>query len=137
MAKYKIGFTTGTFDLFHTGHVRLLKSAKMMCDYLIVAVTDDLLAIKQKRKPIIDIQNRMEVVGACKYVDLVIPHRGETKLEAYFKYKFDVCFIGDDWFNSEEYHQVEKDLSPYGVDMIYFPYSSNISTSDIIKSIQN
>ena len=141
MKPYKIGYTTGTFDLFHIGHLNILKKAKILCDILIVGVTSDEKVIKQKnKKPIINENDRIEIVSSIKYVDIALLHTDNNKFEAYKKYKFDVVFIGSDYFNNPEYKDLEeKSLELLGkkVDVIYFPYTEKISTTKITKKILN
>ena len=102
MKKYKIGYTTGVFDMFHVGHLNLFKYAKDYCDYLIVGVHSDDWVMKWKNKmPIIPFEDRMKIVEAIKYVDKVVPQFDKDKVSAYEKYKFDVMFVGDDWKGCE------------------------------------
>jgi glycerol-3-phosphate cytidylyltransferase len=139
MKPYKIGYTTGTFDLFHIGHLNILKSAKQFCDILIVGVTSDEKVKNQKMKtPIINQDDRIEIVSSIKYVDVALPHIDNDKFEAYKKYKFDVVFIGDDYLDYPEYKDLEeKSLEKFGkkIDVIYIPYTKRISTTKITKEI--
>lgn len=141
MKPYKIGYTTGTFDLFHVGHLNILKKAKILCDILIVGVTSDEKVIKQKNKtPIINENDRIEIVSSIKYVDIALLHTDNNKFEAYAKYKFDVVFIGSDYYDHPEYKDLEeKSLELLGkkVDVIYFPYTEKISTTKITQKISN
>lgn len=126
---YKIGYTTGVFDLFHIGHLNLLKRAKSMCDYLIVGVsTDDLVAYKNK-KPVIPFNERIEIVKAIKYVDKVVPQENMNKMEAWKKYKFNVMFVGDDWRGTEKWNNYEKEFEKIGVKIQYFPYTKGTSST--------
>ena len=139
MKPYKIGYTTGTFDLFHIGHLNILKNAKQFCDILIVGVTSDEKVKKQKKKtPIINQDDRIEIVSSIKYVDVAVLHTDNNKFEAYKKYKFDVVFIGDDYLDYPEYKDLEEQsLVKFGkkVDVIYIPYTKRISTTKISKEI--
>jgi glycerol-3-phosphate cytidylyltransferase len=141
MKPYKIGYTTGTFDLFHVGHLNILKNAKQLCDILIVGVTSDEKVIKQKnKKPIISENDRIEIVSSIKYVDIALLHIDNNKFEAYKKYKFDVVFIGDDYLDYPEYKELEEQsLEKLGkkIDVIYIPYTKRISTTKITKEIFN
>ena len=131
-----LGYTTGVYDLFHTGHVNFLKAAKSFCDRLIVGATTDELAKQEKNKtPIINLENRMAVLSACKYVDLAIPHNNSDKILVWNKLKFDVLIIGDDWYNSESYNNFEEQLKDRGVKVIYIPYTEGISASSIQERI--
>lgn len=141
MKPYKIGYTTGTFDLFHVGHLNILKKAKILCDILIVGVTSDEKVIKQKNKtPIINENDRIEIVSSIKYVDIALLHTDNNKFEAYAKYKFDVVFIGSDYYDHPEYKDLEEnslELLGKKVDVIYFPYTEKISTTKITQKISN
>lgn len=131
--KYKIGYTTGVFDLFHVEHLHILKQAKSMCDYLIVGVSTDELVEEYKGKtPVIPFEQRMEIVNAIKYVDKVIPQTTLDKSVAWEQEKFNVIFHGSDWNNSPLYNQNELKLKPKGVEFVYFPYNRGLS-STIIK----
>ena len=106
----KIGYTTGVYDLFHIGHLNLLKNAKSLCDKLIVGVTTDELVAYKNKKAVIPFNERMEIVSNIKYVDLVVPQESMDKMEMWEKLKFDVMFVGDDWYKSEKWKKYEDDL---------------------------
>lgn len=126
----KIGYTTGVFDLFHIGHLNVLKRAKLECDYLIVGVTSDELSMSaKKKKPIIPFQERMEIVEAIKFVDEVVPQMNYDKMEAWNNLKFDKMFVGDDWKGTPKWLEIEKEFAQYGVEIMYFPYTSHTSSS--------
>ena len=126
---YKIGYTTGVYDLFHVGHVNLLRNAKSMCETLIVGVTSDLAAGYKNVVPTQSEQDRMEIVRACRYVDLVVPQTDMDKTQAFNKLKFDALFVGDDWYSSATWKSLEKKLSSHGVKVIYFPYTEGVSST--------
>jgi glycerol-3-phosphate cytidylyltransferase len=126
----KIGYTTGVFDLFHIGHLNVLKRAKLECDYLIVGVTSDELSMAAKnKKPIIPFIERMEIVEAIKFVDEVVPQTNYDKEEAWNNLKFDKMFVGDDWKGSDKWIQIEKDFEKFGVEIFYFSYTSHTSST--------
>lgn len=131
MKKYKIGYTSGVYDLFHIGHLNILKKSKECCDYLIVAITTDELTAYKNAKAVIPFEERLEIVKAVRYVDEVVPQVNMNKLEAWEKYKFDVMFVGDDWKGTEKWNAIEAELSAIGVDVIYFPYTKNVSSTQI------
>lgn len=136
MKKYKKGFTAGTFDLFHVGHLNLLNNAKVFCDYLIVGVNDDQLVYSYKNKtPLINVQDRLKIISNIKAVDKAIIMYNLDKVDAFKKFEFDVVFIGDDWKGSPRWIQTEKDLKKFGVDVIYIPYTSHISSTKIANII--
>jgi len=127
-----IGYTSGVFDLFHIGHLNILKSAKSMCDKLIVAVTTDEVALYKSKKPVIPFEERIEIVQNIKYVDVAIPQYNLDKYEAWKKLKFDICFIGDDWYGKTKWNVYEKNLKKEGVKVVYFPYTRNTSSTKIV-----
>lgn len=130
-----IGYTTGVFDLFHIGHVNLLRNAKSMCDKLIVGVTVDALVSYKYKKAVIPFEERIEIVRACRYVDLAVPQETMDKLDAYRRYKFNIMFVGDDWYQTEKWNELEKQLSVYGVRIIYFPYTKTTSSTLINETL--
>ena len=137
MKKYKIGYTQGTYDLFHVGHLNLLKNAKSMCDYLIVGINSDDLVKKYKNKSvIINQENRAKIVEAIKWVDKVYVTNTLDKLEILKNIKFDAIFIGDDWQSNERWIKTKKELNELGIDVIFLPYTDGISTSIIRKTIE-
>lgn len=132
MKKYKIGYTTGVFDLFHVGHLNILEKAKEQCDYLIVGVSTDELVQNYKHKtPVIPFAQRIKIVEAIKYVDKVVPQVSLNKVIAYEKYKFNAIFHGDDWKNSDLYNKMEKELSKHGVDIVYIKHTDGVSSTII------
>ena len=96
-----IGYTSGVYDLFHVGHLNILRNAKSMCDKLIVGVTTDELATQKIRKTVIPFKERVQIVENIKFVDVVVAQDSYDKLLAWEKYKFDIMFVGDDWQNSD------------------------------------
>lgn len=134
MKKYKVGYTTGVFDLFHIGHLNILRRAKEQCDYLIVGVSTDELVEEYKHKsPIIPFEERAEIVRAVRYVDETVAQTSIDKIEAWEKLHFDVLFHGDDWQGSELYSEIEKKFEKLGVAIEYLPHTDGISSTDIKK----
>lgn len=132
MKKYKIGYTTGVFDMFHIGHLNILKNAKAQCEYLIVGVSTDEVALSYKHKrPVIPYDERREIVSAIKYVDKVVPQVSMNKIEAYQKYKFDVLFHGSDWKNSDMYNKITEEFKALGVDVVFLPHTDGVSSTMI------
>ena len=124
-----IGYTTGVFDLFHHGHVNLLRNAKSLCDKLVVGVsTDDLVSYKNK-KAVIPFDERIEVVRSCRYVDCAVPQINMDKVQAFQKIKFDIMFVGDDWYSTDKWDDIEKRLENLGVNVVYFPYTQGTSST--------
>lgn len=132
-----IGYATGVFDLFHVGHLNLLRSAKGMCDKLIVGVTIDELVSYKNKEAVIPFEERIEIIRNIKCVDLAIPQENLDKVEAWKRLKFDVMFVGDDWYATERWEKIEADLNKVGVKVVYFPYTKHVSSTYIVKKIQN
>lgn len=132
-----IGYTTGVFDLFHIGHLNLLKNAKGMCDKLVVGVTVDELVTYKGKKAVIPFSDRAEIVRCCKYVDAVIPQYDMDKLAACKKLNANILFVGDDWYDTPKWKEYEKELSNVGVQVIYFPYTKGISSTVVSKALRS
>lgn len=136
MKKYRLGYTAGVFDLFHIGHLNILKKAKEYCDELIVGVsTDELVANYKNKVPVIPYEERVFIVSAIKYVDKVVPQVNRNKFEAWEKLKFDVMFVGDDWKGSKLFTEVEQQFREVGVDIVYFPYTQGTSSTMLREKI--
>jgi len=136
MKKYKIGYTTGVFDLFHIGHLNILKNAKEMCEYLIVGVsTDELVKSYKNKSPVIPFEERVRIVQAIRYVDEVIPQIERNKIDAYNKLKFNVMFVGDDWKGNSMFQEVEEYLLKNGACIEYFPYTQCTSSTKLTEFI--
>lgn len=136
MKRYKVGFICGFFDLIHDGHIDILKQAKDMCEYLIVAVgTDEFMQKRKHRESVLKYEQRIEIVRAIRYVDEVVEETNLDKVEAYEKYHFDVMFAGDDHLNESVYIQATKELQSKGVDTIYIPHTKKCSSTDIRKRV--
>jgi glycerol-3-phosphate cytidylyltransferase len=136
MKKYKLGYTTGVFDMFHIGHLNILRQAKEQCEKLIVGVSTDELVFDYKKKiPIIPFCERIEIVKAICYVDQVVPQITMDKMEAYKELKFDVLFHGDDWKNSPTYNQYKSQFDAVGVDLVFFSYTQGISSTQLRDKI--
>lgn len=131
-----IGYTTGVFDLFHIGHLNILKRAKEQCDYLIVGVTVDELVEYKNTKAIIPFEERIRIVEAIKYVDEVVPQTTMDKMNAWDKLKFDRVFVGSDWKGTEKWNKIENEFNQVGVEVIYFPYTEGTSSTKL-KAVLN
>ena len=130
--KIIIGYTTGVFDLFHVGHVRLLKKAKSLCDKLIVGVSTDNLVKKYKNKyPVISHKERIEVVKSCKYVDYIVSQNTLDKFVSLKKLKYDIVFVGDDWFATAKWKELDLKFKKLGVRIVYLPYTLGTSSTKI------
>ncbi len=130
-----IGYTTGVYDLFHIGHLNLLKNAKGMCDKLIVGVTvDELVAYKHKRA-FVSFEDRIEIVRSIKYVDAAIPQYDMDKLMTCRKLGATLLFVGDDWYGTEKWQHYEDDAAKYGIKVVYFPYTQGVSSTKINEAL--
>lgn len=140
MKKYKRGYTAGVYDMFHIGHLNILKRAKKRCDYLIVAVSTDELVLANKNKlPIIPFQQRLEIIKSIKYVDKVISQDDysiQGKVKAVKDNNIDVVFVGSDWKNTEKWNNISKELKKNGCDVIYLKHTDGISSSILREKIK-
>ena len=124
-----IGYTTGVFDLFHIGHLNLLRKAKEQCDHLIVGVSVDDLVLYKHKRAVIPFEERIEIVRQIKYVDEAVPQYNMDKMEAWRKYHFNRMFVGDDWKGTEKWNRIEAEMKSVGVELIYFPYTKGTSST--------
>ena len=130
-----IGYTTGVYDLFHIGHLNLLKNAKGMCDKLVVGVTVDELVAYKGKKSMIPFEDRIEIVRSIKYVDAAVPQYNMDKLDACKKIGAKILFVGDDWYGTEKWREYEKEFEKEGIRIVYFPYTSGTSSSQLREAI--
>lgn len=138
MKKYKIGYTTGVYDLFHVGHLNILKKAKEQCDYLIVGVsTDEVVKSYKHKTPIVPFEERVAIVEAIRYVDEVVPQTTMDKMVAWEKYHFDAIFHGDDWKGSSMYDEIEEKLKMVGCDMVFLPHTAGTSSTIISEVLRS
>jgi len=131
----KIGYTTGVYDLFHIGHLNLLKNAKSLCDKLIVGVTVDELVRYKFKNSVIPFEERIEIVKSCKYVDVAIPQDNLDKIEIIKKLKANVLFVGDDWYEDSKWKIMEKNLNELNCQVIYLPYTKSTSSTLINETL--
>lgn len=133
-----IGYTTGVFDLFHIGHLNILKNAKSLCDYLIVGVTTDEITLKMKgRLPIITFEERIQIVESIKFVDKAVPKTSTNTVEAWNQFTFDIMIKGDDWKNTKKGNDLEKELAKLGISVHYLPYTIETSSTIIRAALNN
>ena len=136
--KEVIGYTTGVFDMFHIGHLNILKRAKEQCDYLIVGVsTDELVENYKCKRPIIPYKERVAIVEAIRYVDKVVPQTSMDKLVAWNELHFDVMFHGSDWQNSDMYNKVIEDLKQVGAKVVFLPHTEGVSSTLLSETLQS
>lgn len=133
--KMVIGYTTGVFDLFHIGHLTMLQNAKSLCDKLIVGVSTNELVSYKNKKAVIPFKERLEIVRNIKCVDAAIAQETMNKFEVWKKLKFDIMFVGDDWYNTDKWKDYENQFSEVGVRIVYFPYYKGISSTLINQTL--
>ena len=133
-----IGYTTGVYDMFHIGHLNVIRNAKAQCDYLIVGVSTDELVQKEKNKtPVIPYEERAEIVSAIKYVDKVVPQPDKDKMAAWERNHFDKMFVGSDWEGTPQWKKFEEQFAPLGVEIVYLPHTDGISSTQLTGVIKN
>lgn len=134
-----IGYTSGVYDMFHIGHLNVIKRAKEKCDFLIVGVsTDEVVEKNKNKKPIISFEERAAIVGAIKYVDQVVPQERydiEGKIETVKKFGINVMFVGSDWQGTEKWNKIEEELAKIGCRVIYLPHTDGISSTMLREKI--
>ncbi|MBQ7254507.1 MAG: adenylyltransferase/cytidyltransferase family protein [Bacteroidales bacterium] len=132
----RIGYTTGVFDLFHVGHLNLLRKAKEQCDYLIVGVSTDALVSYKHKQAVIPFEERKQIVGAIKYVDEVVAQEDMDKMAAWERLHFNVMFVGDDWKGTPKWDEYERQFKEVGVEIVYFPYTQGTSSTLINQTLE-
>ncbi len=135
-----IGYTTGVYDLFHVGHLNILKKAKEYCDYLIVGITTDELVSYKNTRSVIPFEERLKIIEGIKYVDRVVSQNSMDKMAAWHELKFDRMFVGSDWQGTEKWDKFEEDFAKVNVEVIYFPYTHGTSSThlkQVLNKIQN
>lgn len=131
-----IGYTTGVFDMFHIGHLNILRRAKERCDYLIVGVsTDEVVRSYKNKTPIIPYEDRAAIVAAIKYVDEVVPQTTMDKVAFLKSRHFDVMFHGDEWKGTELYNHYEEEFAKLGARIEYLAHTGGISSSILREKI--
>lgn len=132
-----IGYTTGVYDMFHIGHLNVIKRAKEQCDYLIVGIsTDELVQNEKAKTPVISYAERVEIVSSIKYVDEVVSQTNKDKYAAWVKYHFDKMFVGSDWEGTPQWQDYERELIPLGVEVVYLPHTDGISSTQLTNVIK-
>lgn len=133
-----IGYTQGTYDMFHIGHLNLIKHAKEKCDYLIVGVnTDELVKTYKNKSAIVPLEERMEIISSIKYVDKVVACDTLDKKEAYKNNKFNILFVGDDWKGNERWAKTEKEMAEIGVKLEFLPYTKNTNSTLLREKLKD
>lgn len=133
-----IGYAPGAYDLFHIGHLNILRKAKSQCDFLIAGVVSDEVLIAHKGvTPVIPLEERMEIVRSISCVDAVHAAMTKDKLEIWRDLRFNVLFKGDDWQGTPKGDQLERDFASVGVAVVYFPYTASTSSSALRRTLEN
>lgn len=134
----RIGYAAGAFDLFHVGHLNLLKHAKSQCDYLIAGVvSDEMLLLAKGMLPIIPLSERLEIVSHISYVDQARAEVVPDKMETWRDVGFNVFFKGDDWRGTEKGLKLESEFASVGVKLVYFPYTMHTSSTKLRAALEN
>ena len=138
MKKKCIGYTTGVFDMFHIGHLNILKAAKSQCDYLIVGVsTDELVRHEKNKTPVIPYEERAAIVQAICYVDQVVAQENKDKLAAWHRYHFDKMFVGSDWQGTPQWKRFEEQFAAENAaEIIYLPHTDGVSSTQLTGLIK-
>ncbi len=136
--KKTVGYTTGVFDMFHIGHLHLLKKAKRHCDYLIVGIsTDELVKSYKNKTPIIPFEHRLEIVNSLEVVDEVVVQSHRDKIKQFHEIRYDLMFVGDDWKGSPLFDEVEAELNRHNAGIIYFEYTKDVSSTKFTGILQD
>jgi glycerol-3-phosphate cytidylyltransferase len=130
MTKFPVAYAPGVFDLFHIGHLNLLRNAKGLCDHLIAGVVTAEVAARNKRiAPAVPLDERLEIVAAIRYVDEAVVEDSLDKMAMWQRLKFDVLVKGDDWKGTEFGDRLERNLATVGVAVAYVPYTTHTSST--------
>ena len=134
----RVGYASGAFDLFHVGHLNILKHAKSQCNYLIAGVvSDEMLKMRKGVTPVISLAERLEIVRGVRFVDEAIAEIVPDKLDIWRELRFDVFFKGDDWRGTEKGERLEREFAAVGVEVVYFPYTTTTSSTALRKTLEN
>ncbi|GGT12704.1 cytidyltransferase [Streptomyces purpureus] len=131
-----MGYAPGAYDLFHIGHLNILRHARSQCDYLVAGVVSDEMAeLAKGRRPMIPLVERLEIVRSVKYVDAAFVETVPDKLETWKQVRFDVLFKGDDWRGTPKGDKLERDFASVGVEIVYFPYTVHTSSTQLRRAL--
>ncbi|MCU1510030.1 MAG: cytidyltransferase [Glaciihabitans sp.] len=136
MSQRKIGYARGAFDLFHVGHVNLLRRARAACDYLVVGVVpDETLTARKGMRPVVPLGERVDIVRSMRFVDEVVVDASDDVMETWRQVGFTHFFKGDDWRGTEKGQALEATLSQVGVEVVYFPYTTTTSSTGLRRAL--
>lgn len=132
----RVGYAPGVYDMFHIGHLNILRNSRLACDYLIAGVVSDDLSRRAKGKsPMIPLAERLEIVSSIRYVDEAVEEDVPTKLEMWDKLHFDVLIKGDDWRGTEKGLRLEREMAEVGVTVFYLPYTVHTSSTMLRQAL--
>jgi glycerol-3-phosphate cytidylyltransferase len=132
----RIGYAPGVYDLFHVGHLNILRHARSRCDHLIAGVVSDEMALLAKgRRPVVPLPERLEIVRSIRWVDEAVAETRPSKLETWRAHPFDIIFKGDDWRGTEKGERLERDFASVGVEVVYFPYTVHTSSTLLRRAL--
>ncbi|MFE4957833.1 adenylyltransferase/cytidyltransferase family protein [Streptomyces sp. NPDC056653] len=133
---HRVGYAPGVYDLFHVGHLNILRHARSQCDYLVAGVvSDEMAALAKGHKPVIPLPERLEIVRSVRYVDAAFVETVPDKVETWQQVRFDVIFKGDDWRGTEKGKRLERDFAEVGVEVVYFPYTMHTSSTQLRRAL--
>jgi len=133
----RIGYAPGAYDLFHVGHLNLLRHARSACDHLIAGVVaDDVLELTKGKRPVIPLEERLEIVRSIDVVDDVFVETQPDKLLTWRQCRFDVIIKGDDWRGTPKGERLERDFAEVGVEVVYFPYTVHTSSTLLRRALE-
>ncbi|MEV6105920.1 adenylyltransferase/cytidyltransferase family protein [Streptomyces sp. NPDC051940] len=131
-----VGYAPGVYDLFHVGHLNILRHARSQCDYLVAGVVSDEMAeLAKGRRPVIPLVERLEIVRSIRFVDAAFVETVPDKLETWQQVRFDVIFKGDDWRGTPKGERLERDFRSVGVEVVYFPYTVHTSSTQLRRAL--
>ncbi|HEX5568775.1 MAG TPA: adenylyltransferase/cytidyltransferase family protein [Streptomyces sp.] len=133
---HRVGYAPGVYDLFHVGHLNILRHARSQCDHLVAGVVSDEVATQVKGKPpVVPLTERLEIVRSVRFVDAAFVETVPDKLETWRQVRFDVIFKGDDWRGTEKGNRLERDFAAVGVQVVYFPYTVHTSSTLLRRAL--
>jgi glycerol-3-phosphate cytidylyltransferase len=133
---HRVGYAPGVYDLFHVGHLNILRHARGQCDYLVAGVVSDEMATLAKgRRPVVPLVERLEIVRSVRFVDAAFVETVPDKLETWRQVRFDVLFKGDDWRGTDKGRRLEEKFAAIGVEIVYFPYTVHTSSTQLRRAL--
>lgn len=136
-SRLRVGYAAGGFDLFHVGHLNILRQAKTACDYLIAGVvSDEMLLLTKGMRPVVPLAERLEIVRHITFVDEAAAEAVPDKLDAWRSLGFDIFFKGDDWRGTPRGLTLERRFAEVGVEVVYFPYTLHTSSTALRRALE-